>query len=56
MKVFGSHFILGDLNYYVLASKIHIVLQNTFAAVEAGYGQVRDRFGGKGRFKCGLRC
>ncbi len=41
-----------------IASKndiVHIVLQNTFASVKVGYGQVRDCFGGIRRFKCGLR-
>ncbi len=45
-KNIRSHFILGGLNYYVLTIKnnylwtycVHIVLQNTFAAVEVGYG------------------
>jgi len=43
-----SHFILDVLNYYVLISnykynvlfRVHIVLQNTFAAIEEGYGLV----------------
>ncbi len=59
-----SHFILGGLNYYVLTSKIsvqctycgHVVLQNTFAAIEVDTGKVRDRFGDMGRFKGRLRC
>ncbi len=37
-----SHFILGGLNYYVRISKneynVLIVLQNTIAAIEVGYG------------------
>ncbi len=43
-KRLRSHFISGGLNYYVLASKnkynvfIVVVLQNTFAAIEVGYG------------------
>ncbi len=31
-------------------------MSNTFAALEVGYGKVRDVFGGMGRFKGGLRC
>ncbi len=35
---------------------VHIVLQNTFAAIELGYEyKDRDIFGGMGRFKL-LRC
>ncbi len=44
--VFGSHFILGGLNYYVLTSKkkkynvliVVILYCKTFAAIEVGYG------------------
>ncbi len=32
-------------------------MQNTFTAIEVGYGYgYRDRFGGMCRFKSGLRC
>ncbi len=33
-----------------------ICTQNTSAAIEVDTGKVRDRFGGIGRFKGGLRC
>ncbi len=35
---------------------VHIVLKNTFAVIEVGYGLVRGRFGGMGKLKGGLRC
>lgn len=37
-----SHFILGDdFNYYAWVqstNSVHVVLQNTFAAIKVGYG------------------
>ncbi len=57
-----SHFILGGLNYYVLTSKISTMylmcsycIAKHFCCYRGGIG-VRDRFGGVGRFKGGLRC
>ncbi len=35
---------------------VHIVLENNFVAVRWDTVKVRDRFGGTGRFKGGLRC
>ncbi len=35
---------------------VHIVLQNTSAAIEVGCGFVRDGFGGMAWFKGGLSC
>ncbi len=59
-----SHFILGGLNYYVLTSKnkynvliVFILYCKTLLLLlRWDTGKVRDRFGGMGRFKGGLRC
>ncbi len=59
-----SHFILSGLNYYVLASKnkynvliVFILYDKTLLLLlRWDTGKVRDRFGGMGRFKCGLSC
>ncbi len=55
LEISRSHFILSDLNYYVLTLKnkynVLIVLISYckhFAAVVVDMGKVRDRFGGMG--------
>ncbi len=64
LKHSGSHFILGGLNYYVLTSKnkynVHIVVilycKTLLLLLRWDMDKVRDRFGGMGWFKGGLRC
>ncbi len=59
-----SHFILGGLKYYALTSKkkynvliVFILYCKTLLLLlRWDTGKVRDRFGGIGRFKGGLRC
>ncbi len=60
-----SHFILGGLNCYVLTStnnnyNVLIVFilycKIVLLLLRWDIGKVRDRFGGIGRFKVGLRC
>ncbi len=62
LYIIGSHLILR--NYYVLTSKnkynvviVFILYCNTLLLLlRWDMGKVRDRFGGMGRFKGGLRC
>ncbi len=62
--IFGSHFILGGINYYPLASKnkynvlIAVILccKTLLLLLRWDTGTVRVRFGGMGGFKGGLRC
>ncbi len=63
LEISRSLFILSDLNYYILTSKnkynVLIVLisycKTLLLLLWWDMGKVRDRFGGMGRFKGGLR-
>ncbi len=63
IKIRGFHFILSGLNYYVPTSKMStmyfvFILYCKILSLLLRWdtGKVRDRFGGMGRFKGGLRC
>jgi len=52
-----SHFILGVFNKYVLTSNTcSYCIAKHLLLLRWDMGKVRDRFGGMGRFKGGLRC
>ncbi len=57
-----SHFILSGLNYYVLKKISTMYLLCSYCIAKHllllwwDTGKVKDRFGGMGRFKGGLRC
>ncbi len=59
VKKYWSPFILGGLNYYVLASKnkynvlmvVILYCKTLLLLLRWDTGKVRDRFGGMGRFK-----